>query len=504
MNEQNYILELKDVVKTFGGVTALAGVQFQLKKGEIHALMGENGAGKSTFIKVITGVHQPDSGIMLLEGERITPRNTMDSAKLGIAAIYQHVTAFPDLSVTENIFMGQEIKNKLGMYDWRQMNQKAKELIEPLSKEIDVTKPMGSLSVAAQQLVEVAKALSRDARILIMDEPTASLTANECEELYTIAERLRDEGVSIILISHRFEDMYRLATRVTVFRDAQYIGCWDVDKISNQKLIGAMVGRELDQMYPEKTAKIGETVLKVENISKEGYFKNISFDVKKGEILALTGLVGAGRTEVCQTIFGIMNPDSGRILLEGQEIHVKTPVEAFEYGIGLLPENRQTQGLVNELPIYQNVSSADMKQFAKANMLDEKAEIQKAIELCQKISLKAKDISAPPSSLSGGNQQKVVFAKLLNCSLKVLILDEPTKGIDVGAKYSIYEIMNELAANGYAIIMVSSEMPEVLGMADRIVVMKSGHVTGEFDNKEVSQEMIMAASLGEQRKEARA
>jgi rhamnose transport system ATP-binding protein len=504
VNEQNYILELKDVVKTFGGVTALAGVQFQLKKGEIHALMGENGAGKSTFIKVITGVHQPDSGIMLLEGERITPRNTMDSAKLGIAAIYQHVTAFPDLSVTENIFMGQEIKNKLGMYDWRQMNQKAKELIEPLSKEIDVTKPMGSLSVAAQQLVEIAKALSRDARILIMDEPTASLTANECEELYTIAERLRDEGVSIILISHRFEDMYRLATRVTVFRDAQYIGCWDVDKISNQKLIGAMVGRELDQMYPEKTAKIGETVLKVENISKEGYFKNISFDVKKGEILALTGLVGAGRTEVCQTIFGIMNPDSGRILLEGQEIHVKTPVEAFEYGIGLLPENRQTQGLVNELPIYQNVSSADMKQFAKANMLDEKAEIQKAIELCQKISLKAKDISAPPSSLSGGNQQKVVFAKLLNCSLKVLILDEPTKGIDVGAKYSIYEIMNELAANGYAIIMVSSEMPEVLGMADRIVVMKSGHVTGEFDNKEVSQEMIMAASLGEQRKEARA
>ncbi len=504
MNEQNYILELKDVVKTFGGVTALAGVQFQLKKGEIHALMGENGAGKSTFIKVITGVHQPDSGIMLLEGERITPRNTMDSAKLGIAAIYQHVTAFPDLSVTENIFMGQEIKNKLGMYDWRQMNQRAKELIEPLSKEIDVTKPMGSLSVAAQQLVEIAKALSRDARILIMDEPTASLTANECEELYTIAERLRNEGVSIILISHRFEDMYRLATRVTVFRDAQYIGCWDVDKISNQKLIGAMVGRELDQMYPEKTAKIGDTVLRVEDISKEGYFKNISFEVKKGEILALTGLVGAGRTEVCQTIFGIMNPDSGRIVLEGKEVNIKTPVEAFEYGIGLLPENRQTQGLINELPIYQNVSSADMKQFAKASMLDEKAEIQKAIELCQKISLKAKDISAPPSSLSGGNQQKVVFAKLLNCSLKVLILDEPTNGIDVGAKYSIYEIMNELAANGYAIIMVSSEMPEVLGMADRIVVMKSGHVTGEFDNKEVSQEMIMAASLGEQRKETRA
>ena len=492
MNEQNYILELKDVVKTFGGVTALAGVQFQLKKGEIHALMGENGAGKSTFIKVITGVHQPDSGIMLLEGERISPRNTMDSAKLGIAAIYQHVTAFPDLSVTENIFMGQEIKNKLGMYDWRQMNKRAKELIEPLSKEIDVTKPMGSLSVAAQQLVEIAKALSRDARILIMDEPTASLTANECEELYSIAERLRNEGVSIILISHRFEDMYRLATRVTVFRDAQYIGCWDVDKISNQKLIGAMVGRELDQMYPEKTAKIGETVLKVENISKEGYFKNISFEVKKGEILALTGLVGAGRTEVCQTIFGIMNPDSGRISLEGQEIQVKSPVEAFKQGIGLLPENRQTQGLINELPIYQNVSSADMNHFAKAYMLDEKAEIQNAIELCQKISLKAKDISAPPSSLSGGNQQKVVFAKLLSRPLKVLILDEPTKGIDVGAKYDIYCLINEMVENGKSVIMISSEMPELIGMCDRIYIMNEGELKGELEAKEATQEKIMS------------
>ena len=504
MSEQTYILELKDVVKTFGGVTALNGVHFQLKKGEIHALMGENGAGKSTFIKVITGVHQPDSGTILLEGQRIAPKSTMDSAKMGIAAIYQHVTAFPDLSVTENVFMGQEIKNKFGMYDWKAMNKRAKELIEPLSKEIDVTKPMGSLSVAAQQLVEIAKALSRDARILIMDEPTASLTANECEQLYQIAEDLRDRGVSIILISHRFEDMYRLATRVTVFRDAQYIGCWDVDKISNQKLIGAMVGRELDQMYPEKTAEIGDTVLNVEHIYKEGYFKDISFNVRRGEILALTGLVGAGRTEVCQTIFGIMTPDQGRITLNGEELRAKTPLDAFRRGVGLLPENRQTQGLVNELPIYQNVSSADMKQFSKAYMLDVDAEIRNAIELCQKIQLKAKDISAPPSSLSGGNQQKVVFAKLLTSPLKVLILDEPTKGIDVGAKYSIYEIMNELASNGYAIIMVSSEMPEVLGMADRIVVMKSGHVTATFDRGEATQEMILEASLGENRKEATA
>ncbi len=491
----DYILELKDVVKTFGGVTALNGVHFQLKKGEIHALMGENGAGKSTFIKVITGVHQPDSGVMLLEDEQICLKSTADSAKLGIAAIYQHVTAFPDLSVTENIFMGQEIKNKCGLYNWKMMYQRAKELIEPLSKEIDVRKAMGTLSVAQQQLVEIAKALSKDARILIMDEPTASLTRTECEELYQIAERLRGEGVSIIFITHKFEDMYRLASRVTVFRDSQYIGCWDVDKISNQKLIAEMVGREISQMYPKKTAKPMEVALKVENISKEGYFKDVSFEVRKGEILALTGLVGAGRTEVCQSIFGIMTPDSGKISLEGKEITIKSPIDALKYGIGLLPEDRQIQGLINELPIFQNVSSAVMTKFAKGKILDEAAEMENAISLCRKIQLKAKDISAPPSSLSGGNQQKVVFAKLLSCDLKVLILDEPTKGIDVGAKYSIYEIMNELTANGYAIIMVSSEMPEVLGMADKIVVMKSGRITGNFDVAGTTQEMILEASL---------
>lgn len=497
----DYILELKDVVKTFGGVIALDGVHFQLKQGEIHALMGENGAGKSTFIKVITGVHQPDSGMMLLEGEKVTLRSTEDSAKLGIAAIYQHVTAFPDLSVTENIFMGQEIKNKLGIYNWKLMTRRAKELIEPLSKDIDVSKPMSTLSVAQQQLVEIAKALSRDARILIMDEPTASLSRKECEELYQITEHLRDEGVSIIFITHKFEDMYRLATRVTVFRDSKYIGSWDVDKISNRKLIAEMVGRELTQMYPSKTASVKDVIFKVDNISKEGYFKNVSFEVKRGEILALTGLVGAGRTEVCQTIFGIMTPDSGGFEMEGKRVKINSPIDALRLGIGLLPEDRQIQGLINELPIYQNVSSAAMKKFVKAGKLDAAAEEKRAIELCRKIQLKAKDISATPSSLSGGNQQKVVFAKLLNCDLKVLILDEPTKGIDVGAKYSIYEIMNELAANGYAIIMVSSEMPEVLGMADRIVVMRNGRVAGEFETDITTQEMILEASLKEKEKE---
>ena len=335
---------------------------------------------------------------MLLEGERMTFRNTSDSAKMGIAAIYQHVTSFPDLTVTENIFMGQEIKNKFGFYDWKAMRKRAKELIEPLSKEIDVNKPMGTLSVAAQQLVEIAKALSRDARILIMDEPTASLTRNECLQLYRIAKDLRDKGVSIIFITHRFEDMYELCSRVTVFRDSTYVGCWDVDKITNHDLVKAMVGRELTAMYPEKTSRIGDVVLEVDDISKEGYFKNVSFNVRRGEILALTGLVGAGRTEVCQNIYGIMQPDSGEIRLEGKKVNIKSPIDALKLGIGLLPENRQTEGLVNELPIYQNVSSATMKQFTKGGKLDVNAEMENAIKLCKKIQLKANDITAPPSS----------------------------------------------------------------------------------------------------------
>ena len=491
----NYILELKDVVKTFGGVTALHNVQFQLKRGEVHALMGENGAGKSTFIKVITGVHQPDSGVMLLEGEKVNFKSTIDSQKSGIAAIYQHVTSFPDLSVTENIYMGQEIMTPIGTYNWKEMRKRARKYLSRLNPNIDVTKSMGTLSVAQQQLVEIAKALSRDARILIMDEPTASLTKHECEELYKIVDKLKEDGVSIIFITHKFEDMYRLATRVTVFRDSNYIGSWDVDKISNAKLIQAMVGRELDQMYPTKTSKIGREALRVERLSKTGFYKDISFSVREGEIVALTGLVGSSRTDVCQTLFGITQPDSGKVYLYDKHIHITNPKKALKLGIGLLPEDRQLQGLIYELPIYENVSSATMKKFSKMGILNKKKEIKRAIELCNKIQLKAKDIADPPSALSGGNQQKVVFAKLLNCDLKVLILDEPTKGIDVGAKYSIYEIMNELASNGFAIIMVSSEMPEVLGMADRIYVMKTGRITAEFDGNDATQEKILEAAL---------
>lgn len=491
----SYVLELKDVVKTFGGVTALNKVAFRLKKGEVHALMGENGAGKSTLIKTITGVHKPDSGEILYNGKTVEFHSSQDSAKIGIAAVYQHVTAFPTLSVTENIFMGQEIKNKLGFYDWKAMRKKAKELLAPLNDSIDVDIHMSALTVAEQQTVEIAKALSRNLQVLILDEPTASLTQHECEELYKTVDHLKEQGVSVIFISHRMEDMYRVASKVTVFRDAKYIGTWDVDSITEKELINYMVGRELDQMYPERHAEIGDIKLEARHLTKMGRFKDVSFYVKAGEVVAFTGLVGAGRTEVFQSIFGVEPADEGDILLEGKKVTIRSPKEAFKLGIGLLPEDRQLQGLVYELPIYQNVSAATQDKFTSFGMMDVQKEKDVSENLCGRIALKAESINATPNSLSGGNQQKVVFAKMLNCDLKVLILDEPTKGVDVGAKYSIYEIVNRLAEQGYAIVFISSEMPEVLGMADRIYTMYSGRITGEVFVADANQELLLKMAL---------
>ena len=504
-NMSEYAVSMEHITKTFPGVKALDDVQLHLRTGEVMALLGENGAGKSTLMKILSGVYTRDSGEITIFGHKVEgDLNTKQAQELGVAIIHQELNMCQHLTVANNMFLGREII-KGGRLDTAEMNRQAVEQLAKLGiHDLAPDTIVGDLPVGRQQMVEIAKALLVNAKVLVMDEPSSALSNAEIEEMFRIVKELRSQGCAIVYISHRLQELHHIVDSVTIMRDGHYITEGKFTDFTMEQIIANMVGREITNQFPRDTVERGKKVLEVRNLTAGRAVKGVSFEAYEGEVLGFSGLVGAGRTEVCQTIFGIMNPDSGRIVLEGKEVKIKTPVEAFEYGIGLLPENRQTQGLINELPIYQNVSSADMKQFAKASMLDEKAEIQKAIELCQKISLKAKDISAPPSSLSGGNQQKVVFAKLLNCSLKVLILDEPTKGIDVGAKYSIYEIMNELAANGYAIIMVSSEMPEVLGMADRIVVMKSGHVTGEFDNKEVSQEMIMAASLGEQRKEARA
>ena len=409
-------------------------------------------------------------------------------------SIYYLWLEIANFRVFENIFMGHEIK-KNGMIQWKSMYAEADKLLEQLDADFKSNAEMGTLSVAQQQMVEIAKALSMKARIIIMDEPTAALTKNESEKLYVIAEKLRDEGASIIFISHRFEDMYRLATRVTVFRDSQYVGSYDVDKITNADLIKAMVGREINDLFPKPEVKFGEEVLRVENLSRIGYFKNVNFNVRKGEIVGLTGLVGAGRTEVVETIFGITKPSSGKIYLEGKEVTIKQPSDAMGLGIGLLPEDRQKSGLIMSWGLGRNVTLATLHKYAKNGFLDDKKEREISKEYLEEVDTKAVTIYDLASSLSGGNQQKVVVAKTLVQDLKVVIMDEPTKGVDVGAKAEIYDIMGQLAQKGYGVILISSEMPEILGMSDRIYVMCNGKVTGELSRAEATQELILEHAM---------
>ncbi|MFP3043485.1 sugar ABC transporter ATP-binding protein [Treponema primitia] len=498
MLDTQSILELHHISKVFPGVKALDDVRFDLRSGEIHALMGENGAGKSTFIKIITGVHRPDSGDLLLDGKPVDINGPLDAQSRGIAAIYQHVTCFPDLSVAENIFMGHEkVVSAVNRIDWRTMNQRAAELLEQLDANFDCHAVMGTLSVAQQQIVEIAKALSANARIIIMDEPTAPLSNRESEDLYRITEGLKQKGVGVIFISHRFEDMYRLADRVTVLRDGRYIKTWDIKDVDEHALVLAMVGREIVQFFPKRDTVPAEEIFRVDGLSRTGFFKDVSFSVRKGEILALTGLVGAGRTEVCEAIYGITPYDSGTITLGGKELQHLSVSKSIAEGIGYLPEDRLKQGLVLRWEIAKNITLSALKKFIHNGWLDQNKENSIARDLAEKLEVKAVSVLDKVSTLSGGNQQKVIVAKLLTADMKVIILDEPTKGVDVGAKTAIYTIMNDLVAMGYGIIMVSSEMPEVLGMSNRIVVMRDGRVTAAFDMKDATQEKILHAAMRE-------
>jgi rhamnose transport system ATP-binding protein len=497
------ILELRNVYKTFPGVKALQDVCFDLGKGEIHALMGENGAGKSTFIKIITGVYQPDSGDIFLNGKAVNIRTPLDAQSLGIAAIYQHVTCYPDISVAENIFMGHEkITKPFGSIDWKTMNNEARKLLDQLDAKFDSRAEMGSLSVAQQQIVEIAKALSTNAGIIIMDEPTASLSNRECEDLYRITDGLRKKGVSIIFISHRFEDMYRLADRVTVFRDGKYINTWKRADVIEHELVVAMVGREIVQFFPSRNTVPAEEIFRVEGLTRTGFFRDINFSVHKGEIVAITGLVGAGRTEICEAIFGINSYDSGSIFLDGEKLSPLKPAEAMNAGIGYLPEDRMKQGLILRWEIARNITLPSLEKFLRYGIIDNRKENHEAGERADKLGVKAVSVHDKVSTLSGGNQQKVIVAKLLDGNMKLIILDEPTKGVDVGAKTAIYKIMNDLVEMGYGIIMISSEMPEVLGMSDRIVVIHEGRVTASFNTKDADQAMILKAAMQDNFREA--
>jgi rhamnose transport system ATP-binding protein len=491
-----YLLEMKGITKIFPGVRALDKVRLNLKHGEILALMGENGAGKSTLIKTITGAYKPEEGEIILEGESVSFNNPREATSKGIAAIYQHVTSYPHLTVLENIFIGHEMTNKIHALDWKGMRKRAKELLGMIGSAIDPDEDMNVLTVAQQQMVEIAKALSHEARILIMDEPTAALTMKESEELYKICFKLKDNGTSIIFISHRFEDIYKVADRVTVFRDGKYIDTWDIGNLPQAKLIHAMVGREISDLYVTNNADIGEEVFRVENITRRGEFKNVSFSLHKGEILAMTGLVGAGRTEVAEAVFGVTKPDSGKMYLYGKEIRISHPNKAFKNNIGLLPEDRQRTGLVLEMEIGDNMLLPILNKVSRFGWYQKNEGYDIANNECRKLNVKALSSFDLVSSLSGGNQQKVVVGKLLASDVKILIIDEPTKGIDIAAKNAIYEIMANLAENGYAILMISSEMEEVLGMSDRILVMHEGVVKGIFDRRETDQFKLMNAVMG--------
>lgn len=492
------LLELRDITKTFPGVVALNGVSFDVRPGEVHALLGENGAGKSTLIKIVAGAYQPDAGELLFNGEAIRLANPRDAGARGVSVIYQEMSLYPELSVAENIFMGRHPRGPMGSVDWGGMVRQAEELFRTLDVEINVRHKVSRLTVGNRQRVEIAKALSRQARILIMDEPTASLTAHDVEILFGIVRRLRAQGVGIIYISHRLDEVFELADRVTVLRDGSYVDTLDVKDATPDKLINMMVGRTLDNLFPKETVPIGAPVLDVCGLTRSGVVEDISFQVRQGEIVGLSGLVGSGRSDLAQVIFGVHPPDRGEIRLNGKPVSIRTPRQAMHLGIAYVSEDRQRQGLVLPMSVKENVTLAvltDLTRFGLVRLRDEELRAGESVE---RLRVRTPSLLQQVANLSGGNQQKVVLAKWLLRRPKLLILDEPTRGIDVGAKAEIHRLMSELAGQGIGILMISSELPEILGMSDRVLVMRRGRIVAEFARDDATQEAIIAKAMGAQ------
>lgn len=492
------ILELKNISMYFPGIKALDGVDFTVRPGEVHALIGENGAGKSTLVKIMTGVYRQTAGEILLDGKPVYFKSALDAQASGISAIHQEASMFSELSVTENIFMGHHIKmgkSGRGSIDWKTMKRRTRELLSDMELDISPDAPVKSLGVAQRHMVEIAKALSIDAQIVIMDEPTSALTLREVEDLYKIIRRLRDEGKAIIFISHKFEEIFDICDSYTVFRDGQMVGEGMVPEATIGSIINMMVGRSLDQLFPKGDAEIGAKVLEVENLTRTGYFKDISFNLHKGEILGFFGLIGAGRTEVMRVLFGIDKVSSGEIRLNGESVSFKKPIEAMKSGIAYIPEDRHEQGTILDMSITDNITLPKVDELAHFGILDRKAERGLAEEFANKIEIKSAGLSVNTSTLSGGNQQKVVLAKWLSTNPDILILDEPTKGIDVGTKARVHKIISDMADQGKAIILVSSELPEVLGMSDRIVVMHEGVVTSVINREDANPDSVMMAAI---------
>ena len=490
------ILALSGISKSFPGVRALHDVSLELYPGEVTALIGENGAGKSTLVKILTGIYQPDAGQILLAGREIALPTAHAASEVGITAIHQETVLFDELSVAENIYLGHTPTSRFGLIDWRRMREAAQMTLDSMGAGIDAGITLKELGIAKKHLVAVARALSVDAQVVIMDEPTAALSQKEIEDLYALIELLKKDGKAILFISHKFDEIYRIADRYTVFRDGEMVGKGFIRDTPQDEIVRMMVGRSVDQIFPARSAEIGEVVLEVSGLSHPTEFEDINFSVKQGEILGFYGLVGAGRSEVMQAVFGMTRPSAGTIRLEGQAVEPRSPADAVDAGIVYVPEERGQQGVITGEPIFKNVSLPSLTKTSRAGFLRLANEFALTRTYTERLDLRASSLSQNVSTLSGGNQQKVVIAKWLATLPKVIILDEPTKGIDIGSKAAVHGFMAELVAQGLSVIMVSSELPEVLGMSDRIVVMREGHVVETLDNRGLMPETLVRLAAG--------
>ena len=490
------VLRMSKIEKRFPGVHALRGVDFELRRGEVHVLLGENGAGKSTLIKILSGAYKPDAGDIFLDGERIRIENPLDGQARGISVVYQEFNLIPSLSVAENIFLGRQPMS--GRFiDWKTMNQNAETLLRELQSPIDPRVTVGSLGVAQQQMVEIAKALSLNARIIVMDEPSATLSDREIDKLFETIRTLQERGVSIIYISHRLEEVKTIGNRVTVLRDGELVGTEDIENLSVDDMIRMMIGRTLSDQFPKEQVALGKELLRVEGLGRGKAVQDVSFSLKQGEILGIAGLVGSGRSELARLIFGADYHDRGRILVDGEHVLITDPTIAIDHGIGLLPEDRKGQGLVLQMSVAKNTTLAAMGAlFPNTFVLRPKVEREAADRYVRSMRVRTPSLDQYVEYLSGGNQQKTVIAKWLCSQSRILIFDEPTRGIDVGAKVEVYQLMTELVRNGAAIIMISSEMPEILGMSDRILVMCEGKMMGELSREEATEEKILRLAMG--------
>jgi rhamnose transport system ATP-binding protein len=489
------LISARGISKQFAGVEVLRDVDLDLRRGEIHALLGENGAGKSTFAKILAGVHRPSRGTLTLNGTPVEITSPIAAQKLGITLIHQEPISFPDLSVAENLVLGRTGGSPLARVPWAEMTRDADRLMDLLGIKIDVTRPMRGLSIADQQMVEIARALASDSRLIIMDEPTAPLTPKEVETLFAIARRLRDEGRTIVFISHRLEEVRVLCDRVTIFRDGNKIATEEIGKLTDADIIRLMIGRPLKEYMHKTRATIGAVALKVEHLAKSGLFTDVSFEVRKGEIVGLGGLVGAGRTDVARAIFGVAPATSGTITVSGKAVVVSAPANAIELGLAFVPEDRALAGIFRSLSVEENITAAVPKKIAPAWVIKRALEKALASDSVRKLRIRLASLRQPIGELSGGNQQKTILARWLLTDPSILILDEPTRGIDIGVKAEFYDMIGELAASGRAILLISSELPELLALCDRVLVMSEGRLTANLSRAEATQESIMQAAV---------